>query len=65
MKNAKPTIEIYFEIPDLRYTLLLEVDAATYDAQKIMDGLNDTFGCDVRPINKREYTRLTKQYQGL
>lgn len=65
MKKEKPTIEVYFDIPDLRYTILLEVDAATYDAHKIMDGLNDNFGCDVMPINKREYTLLTKQYQGL
>lgn len=60
-----PTLEVYFDVPDKRCTVLLEVDAATYNAFKTMDGLNDMFGCDVRPISKSEYTQLTKQYQGL
>lgn len=57
-----PTITVFFDIPDKRNTVLLEVDAATYDAHKIMDGLKGMFGCDVRPIDGREYNRLTKQY---
>lgn len=59
-----PTINVYFDIPDKRYTIMLEVDAATYDAHKVMDNLNDKFGCDVRPIDRREYTSLTKKYTG-
>lgn len=59
-----PTINVYFDVPDSRCTVQLEVDAETYDAFKIMDGLNNLFGCDVRPIKKQEYTRLTKQYTG-
>ena len=58
------TIEVYFDIPDKRCTVLLEVDAATYNAQKTMDGLNDMFGCDIRPICKSEYTRLSELYTG-
>lgn len=65
MKKIEPTLEVYFDIPDNRSTVLLEIDAATYDAHKTMDGLNDMFGCDVRPIDKREYIRLTKQYTEL
>lgn len=58
------TLTVYFDIPDKNCTVLLEVDAATYDAYKTMDGLKDNFGCDVQPIDKREYTSLTKQYTG-
>lgn len=62
--SSGATIVVFFDIPDRRLTLMMEVEAATYDAYKTMDRLNDNFGCDVRPIVRKEYNRLTKLYMG-
>lgn len=63
VNNTKPDITVYFDVPDKRCTVCLQVEADTYNATKLQVNVSNVMGAPAFSIDETLYISLTREYK--
>lgn len=58
------TMNVYFNIPDKRSVVLLEVDVKNYSAEAMQANVSQMMGAEAEAVDAGAYRRLKKKYEG-